>query len=82
MIVGKGVDFMMQQYNNKSFLWLPVEQKLTIVVDIICSERLIMATPKRLDLDARAKTMKGRIEKCWSQDINWSLYPLRFRKVR
>jgi len=42
-----------------------------------------MTTPKRLDLDAaRAQVLQSRAEKCWSQDIDWDLYPVGFKEVR
>ena len=36
-----------------------------------------MGTPKKLDIEGRAKNMKLRVEKCWRLDINWELYPLK-----
>lgn len=40
-----------------------------------------MATPQRLDTEARGVEMKSRLEKCWRHDINWELYPKELRKV-
>lgn len=40
-----------------------------------------MATPKRLDLEGRAKNMKLKVEKGWNLDIKWELYPVKIRMV-
>ena len=43
-----------------------------------------MATPA--SPDCRKKdycwTTKNRLEKCWSLDVNWDLYPLDLKEVR
>lgn len=41
----------------------------------------IMATPRKLDVEARVKSMKSRVEKCWKDDIKWELYPLKLKEV-
>ena len=40
-----------------------------------------MATPRRIDIEARAQEMEKRLEKCWSHDIDWTLYPHDLQEV-
>ena len=50
------------------------------VFKLKCS--LLMATPRRLlEMDNRAAEVKKRLEKCWSLDLDWNLYPNKLRKV-
>lgn len=41
------------------------------------------STPRRMDQNSilKAQETRKRLEKCWSEDIDWNLYPESLKKV-